>query len=203
MVTEVLIMCQTCGRPQPPGPVCVQCGVELPAAIEPRAGAAPEASAPPPPAPEAPPAVEPAPAASPPGSLELGGGRSLFLDEDALELRGGPAPQRVPLSQIEAASFARQRVRLFLWGALIGAIASSFVTSVAARGAIAVLAAWQLFMYVRTRQYVLELRLRGGGTLQLPLGQGGPAVGERTLGVYDALAEPLARRGIEVRRPNA
>lgn len=149
MPTEVLVMCEGCGRPQPARPGhCVACGAVLP-----------EAPLPAPSAPK-PPFLD----------LDLGGGRTLSGGEGRLTYRAETSapPVVVELRNVQEAPLRHRP----LFEALVPAVALAALC--AAVPSLRALAAGFLFLGVVAtaawRRYALELKLSASPSLRWPLG---------------------------------
>lgn len=182
MPTEVLVMCEGCGRPQParPGP-CVACGAALP---------------------EAP---LPAPAAPKPPflDLDLGGGRTLSGAEGRLTYRAETSapPVVVELRNLQDAPLRHRP----LFEALVPAVALAAPCAVV--HALRPLAAVFLFLGVVAaacwRRYALELQPVGGVPLRWSLGgvRRGSSREASLLAAWIRLTEVLHKKEPPQRQP--
>lgn len=182
MPTEVLVMCEGCGRPQPahPGP-CASCGAELP-----------EAPLPAPSAPK-PPFLD----------VDLGGGRTLSGADGRLTYRAEASapPILVELRHLQDAPLHHRPLFEALVPAVLLAALCAAVPSLRLLapvflflGAVAA-AAW--------RRYVLELKLAGSAPLRWPLGfvRRGSRREESLLAAWVRLTELLRQQESPRQRP--
>lgn len=203
MTIEVLVMCGNCGRPQPPRGQCVQCGSDLPRSPVPG-----NASAQPP----------PAPTVDPPVEFDLGDGRKLVVSTDSLELKGAPRPQttlasrpvanamgtngpaRVPLSTVRRAKLEQLRA----WPAVVlGVLSLGLMIAVSGWlsrtvGAVGLAAA--IWLFVRTRYFVIRFDRNEGAPAVLVLGGGasGSRRGVTAQSLWLDLSAELRRRGVRI-----
>ena len=107
--------------------------------------------------------------------VDLGGGRKIMLTGSALELQSGPDSDSIPLDTIRRAALVQRRVWMFAIGAVLGALFAGFVASTVAKVLVAVVAAFNLWMWLRMREFAVQLDRKDGSSTLLPLGQGGSA----------------------------
>lgn len=202
MTIEVLVMCTRCGRPQPPRPQCVQCGTDLPSSPVPEAHRSQQESLP----------VEG------PVEFDLGDGRRLVVTTESLQLFGAPrpptnlasrpvpnvmgssGPASVPLASVRRAALAQLRT----WPAIVLAMVSLGVMILLpgwlprSLGALGVAAA--VWLFVRTRYFVVRFERSDGAPAILVLG-GGTAGSRRGVNAHSLWLEisaELRRRGVRV-----
>jgi hypothetical protein len=135
-----------------------------------------------------------------PQVVDLGGGRKLSITSDALQFEAGPDTESVPLASIQRAGLVQRRVGFFAMTALLGALFAGFVSSNLAKGVIALVAALNLLMWFRLRQFALQLERKDGATTVLPLGQGGAEKSQVTQAAWGTVSNELVRRGIEIQQ---
>ncbi len=208
MPVEVLVMCPSCARPQPPAVACAHCGATLPAAPERPAVQVPAAHEPSPassslPAdvPAAAPTATTASAAPPPEiTLALARGHLLVLGGDELELREGQGTRdRLPLADLRRVRLSGKRPLGKMLGAMIPLVLGlALVETVLFRVFFLVLLALTVGFYVRGRSWTLSFETLQGPTRQVPLGGRGLGGRGRVKGSVLQFVEALRRRGIEV-----
>ncbi len=131
-------------------------------------------------------------------STDLGGGRSLVLTAESLKLESGPHSESIPVASIRRAALVQRRVWFFAFGAVLGALFAGFVSSTFARAAVAVLAAWNVWMWIRMREFAIHIERKDGASTFLPLGQGGTEKRKATEAAWESLSTQLSQRGIEL-----
>ncbi len=132
--------------------------------------------------------------------LDLGGGRKLVLTSENLALQAGPQSDTVPIASIRRAALVQRRVWMFAIGAVLGALFAGYVASTTAKVLVAVMAAFNVWMYLRMREFALNVERKDGATTYLPLGQGGAEKNKTTQAAWDVLSNELSRRGVEIPR---
>ncbi|MGA9526226.1 MAG: hypothetical protein WBV82_32500 [Myxococcaceae bacterium] len=131
---------------------------------------------------------------------DLGGGRKLIVDAESLKLESGPQSESVPLASIRRAALVQRRVWFFAFGAVLGALFAGFVSSSFAKAAVAVLAAWNVWMWIRMREFAIHVERKDGVSTILPLGQGGAEKKKATEAGWEIVSGELSRQGIELQR---
>jgi hypothetical protein len=133
-----------------------------------------------------------------PSVMDLGGGRKLSISADSLELQGGPESTRIPIAALKRISLVQRRVWFFGVAAILGAVFAGIVASTPARVLVGAIAALQLWMWFRMREFAMQADLKSGSSEHLPLGRGGGERAAQIQAVWSRASAELGRRGVEV-----
>ncbi|MBX5482325.1 MAG: hypothetical protein IRZ16_10890 [Myxococcaceae bacterium] len=195
-------MCPACGRPQPERPVCAHCGA-------PMAGARAAGSG-----------VDRPVAATEGREVDLGDGRRLRFEEDALvvvtrsgatgsprvlgparNVIGRDAPARLELKTVQRARLRTVRLWPLLALVAVCAILAALSDTWAVRIVPTVLLVVGIWLFLRVRYFVVRFECREGQDAWLFLGAGasGSNRGVSAQSVWADLARELQRRGVEAR----
>jgi hypothetical protein len=130
--------------------------------------------------------------------MDLGGGRKISFSADSLALEGGPESIQLPIAALKRVSLVQRRVWIFGIGAIFGAFFAGMVASTPARVLVGAIAALQLWLWFRMREFALSADLKSGSSSFLPLGRGGGERAAQIQAVWTRVSTELARRGVEV-----
>jgi hypothetical protein len=190
---EVLVMCDSCGRPQTAARRrCAFCNAELPEAPLPPLAA----SAPPPPRP-----------GLAPVSLDLGNRRALSVDAVKLSFQGRPgggAPLDVPWARVRRLEW-RTRPYLEALGLLAFTALGFFAPANPVRVMAFAAGVMGLLLMVLYRHHGLTVELEDGTRMQWPLGMApkGSAREARLTSAWSALRDAARARGVTLSGPGA